>query len=137
MGVLHDMRSIAEGCEVAEAVRLVVPPGEYWWGGDAADGYRMPFADGYRADLRRPGDNQVMPLLVSSHGRYVWSDGPFTVEFAASALTIRPYGDGQIEVGSGGTSLRDGYVAAARHFMPGGRRAGRRHVHRPAVQPVD
>jgi alpha-glucosidase (family GH31 glycosyl hydrolase) len=119
---MRSMPPAGDWRETAEAVRIVVPPGEYWWGGDTSDGYRMPFADGYRADLRRPGDNQAMPLLVSSHGRYLWSDVPFTVEFTSSALKVRPYGDGRIEVGSGDASLRGGYLAAARHFMPRGGR---------------
>jgi alpha-glucosidase (family GH31 glycosyl hydrolase) len=115
---MRDTRLIADRRETTGGVRLAVLPGEYWWGGDTADGYRMPFADGYRADLRRPGDNQAMPLLVSSQGRYVWSDGPFTVELTGSALTVWPCGDAPIEVGSGEASLRGGYVAAARHFTP-------------------
>jgi alpha-glucosidase (family GH31 glycosyl hydrolase) len=63
-----------------------------------------------------------MPLLVSSHGRYLWSDRPFTVELADSVLTIRPYDGGTIEVGCGDASLRGGYLAAAGHFQPSGQR---------------
>jgi alpha-glucosidase (family GH31 glycosyl hydrolase) len=116
------MLPTADWSGTAEAHRLVVQPGEHWWGGDTSDGFRMPFADGYRADLRRPGDNQAMPLLVSSRGRYLWSDSPFTVELTGSALTVRPHDDGQMELGTGDASLRGGYVAAARHFKPAGGR---------------
>jgi hypothetical protein len=119
---LNDMPSATERTGTAEAYRLEVQPDEYWWGGDTADGYQMPFADGYRADLRRPSDNQAMPLLVSSHGRYLWSDSPFAIELSGSVLTVQPYADGTIEVGSGDASLRGGYVAAARHFKPSGGR---------------
>ena len=115
------MLPVAERSGTAEAYRLEVQAGECWWGGDTADGYQMPFADGYRTDLRRPGDNQAMPLLVSSHGRYLWSDSPFAVELSDSVLTVRPYG-GAIDVGSGDRSLRGGYLAAARHFKPRGGR---------------
>jgi alpha-glucosidase (family GH31 glycosyl hydrolase) len=119
---MRDTRSVAGWRQVADVVRIEVPPGEHWWGGDSSDGYRMPFADGYRADMRRPGDNQVMPVLVSSHGRYVWSDGPFAIEFTGSALAVRPHDGAQIEVGDGEASLRGGYLAAARHFAPNGQR---------------
>ena len=100
------MLPTADWSGTAEAHRLVVQPGEHWWGGDTSDGFRMPFADGYRADLRRPGDNQAMPLLVSSRGRYLWSDSPFTVELTGSTLTVRPHDGGQIELGTGDASLR-------------------------------
>lgn len=113
---------MADRADPGGAILLEVAPGEYWWGGDASDGYRMPFADGYRADLRRAGDNQAMPLLVSSHGRYVWSDYPFTIELADSALTLRPYDGARIEVGCGEPTLRGGYLAGARHFAPGAAR---------------
>lgn len=119
---MRDTRPVADWRERAEAVRLAVLPGEYWWGGDSADGYRMPFGEGYRADLRKPGDNQAMPLLVSSQGRYIWSEGPFTVEFTDSALTVEPLGHAGIEIGSGDASLRGSYRAAARHFKPSGGR---------------
>ena len=115
---MDDERPADDLGETARVLRLAVPRGEYWWGGDTADGYRMPLTDGYRADLRQPGDNQAMPLLISSAGRYLWSDIPFTIEFSGSVLTLEPYGDGRIEAGSGDASLRGGYLAAARHFAP-------------------
>src|ERR1700733_1727768 len=103
---MEGARPAAGRTGTAEAVEIAVPPGEYWWGGDTADGYRMPFADGSLADLRRPGDNQAMPMLVSSQGRYIWSDRPFTIEYAAAALKVRPQGGSRIEVGAGDASLR-------------------------------
>jgi alpha-glucosidase (family GH31 glycosyl hydrolase) len=72
-------------------VRLTVEPGEWWWGGAVADGTSMPFgARPHRRELATnagfvddptEGANQSAPLLVSSHGRYVWSDEPFTFAF--------------------------------------------------------
>jgi alpha-glucosidase (family GH31 glycosyl hydrolase) len=103
-------------------VRLEILPGEHWWGGDSSDGYRMPFTDGYHVDLREPGDNQAMPLLVSSRGRYLWSEDPLTIELDGSILLARRHGRAPIEVGGGEGSLRGGFVAAARHFAADGRR---------------
>jgi alpha-glucosidase (family GH31 glycosyl hydrolase) len=119
---MRDTSPVTGTRETAGVVRLEVSPGEYWWGGDTSDGYRMPFADAYRADLRRPGDNQVMPVLVSSHGRYVWSESPFAIEFSDSVLTIRAHDGAAIEVGHGDATLRGGYLAAASHFAPAGQR---------------
>jgi hypothetical protein len=119
---MRGTRSVAGWRQADGVVRLEVSPGEQWWGGDSSDGYRMPFADGYSADLRWPGDNQVMPVLMSSCGRYVWSESPFAIDFTRSALTVRPHDGARIEVGHGQPTLRGGYLAAARHFAPGGRR---------------
>ncbi|MYS82765.1 glycoside hydrolase family 31 protein [Embleya scabrispora] len=52
-------------------------PGEHWWGGAAADGRHMPFADGYEIDLRDVKANQGMPVLLSDHGRWVHCTRPF------------------------------------------------------------
>jgi hypothetical protein len=67
--------------------RLSVHADEWWWGGAVADGQLMPFgrfshsrnpatSAGFANDDNR-GANQSAPLLVSSAGRYVWSDRPF------------------------------------------------------------
>jgi alpha-glucosidase (family GH31 glycosyl hydrolase) len=103
-------------------VRLPVEDGEYWWGGATADGYRMPFADGYRADLRDLGGNQGMPLLVSSKGRYVWSDRPFAIEVSGGELLLRADTSAGIVVGSGHGDLPGAYRQVAEdRFAPDGR----------------
>ena len=53
-------------------------PGERWWGGGGGDGQNQPYGagDSARIDLRVHG-NTSSPLLVSSCGRYVWSEKPF------------------------------------------------------------
>ena len=53
--------------------------GEYWWGGVTALGSKMPYIQPMESfDLSsQNNNNQVVPLLLSSKGRYVWSDYPF------------------------------------------------------------
>ena len=48
---------------------------ERWWGGGGGDGQNQPYgaAPRSRVDLRLHG-NTSSPLLVSSCGRYVWSE---------------------------------------------------------------
>ena len=75
------------------ALTLRLRPGEGWWGGAVADGQSMPFGTlPHHRDLATnagsladawAGANQSAPLLLSSRGRYVWSDEPF----AANAHT--------------------------------------------------
>ena len=52
--------------------------GEKWWGGAVGLGARMPFEGDLRLfDLSAENlNNQNVPLLLSSEGRYIWSDKP-------------------------------------------------------------
>ena len=104
-------------------------PHERWWGGRTVDGHRAPFGDGrvFRVDLRHTGGNHAMPMLLSSHGRVVWSTDPFSVEFD---------GEGRLHTGpcdpplidatlprliETGSTLREAFAWASRHaFKPDG-----------------
>ena len=106
-------------------MRLSVKTDEWWWGGAVADGQEMPFgrvahrrnlatSAGF-ADNDLAGANQSAPLLVSSAGRYIWSDQPFSFAFD---------GDGGLELdghdivlGEEGSTLATAFqAAAAKHF---------------------
>ncbi|MDT0269047.1 glycoside hydrolase family 31 protein [Streptomyces sp. DSM 44915] len=107
---------------LGSAVTVPVATGEAWWGGVAADGLAMPFRDGYRADLRDLGGNQGMPLLLSSHGRTVWSDRPFAFEVAHGALHIRTDPAAGVVLAHDQGDLAGAYRSLARtHFPPRGR----------------
>ena len=107
-------------------LHLDLAPGEQWWGGAVADGQLMPFgATTHRRDLatnagqlERPGDgaNQSAPVLVSSAGRYVWSEHPFTFAFdGAGGLDVT--GTGVVE-GRAGDTLATAYRDVARRYFP-------------------
>lgn len=98
-------------------------PGEYWWGGVVALGSDMPYVKPLSSyDLGTQNDNnQVVPLLVSNKGRYVWSDYPFAFEVTASEIIMRSEHE-KVAVQTTGTTLREAYLAACReHFKPTGR----------------
>ncbi len=103
--------------------RITLLDDESWWGGASFDGVHMPFdaASDYRKDLRHINPNQAMPLLLSSKGRYVWSEGPFTFSFNSGVLTLMSR-DGDFEVREEIGSLREAFTqAASRHFTLNGR----------------
>ena len=91
--------------------------GERWWGGGGGDGQSQPYGAGNsrRIDLRTHG-NASSPLLVSSCGRYVWSEKPFAYEFRDGKLLID---SGAETVGcvQAGKTLKDAYLAAAKAHM--------------------
>ena len=110
---------------------LSVQAGEWWWGGAVADGQLMPFG---RAPHRRNlatsagfadddhgGANQSAPFLVSSAGRYVWSERPFTFAFdGVGGLEL----DGQdVVLGEAGCSLASAFRAAAAEHFPASNRS--------------
>jgi hypothetical protein len=104
----------------AERVEIKLLPDEYWWGGLARHGDQMPFhaQTVYRQSLHRTFlGNQAMPLLVSSKGRYLWSEEPFTFEFKDGWVfaedTVSP-----LIVGEGYANLRGAYLTASQRFFP-------------------
>jgi alpha-glucosidase (family GH31 glycosyl hydrolase) len=91
--------------------------GEQWWGGAAADGHEMPFQTGFRRDLRDAAKNQVMPLLVSNRGRYIWSDDPFAFE-VSDRIVIHPHDGTPIRVGDGYDDIAGALAAAGEAYFP-------------------
>lgn len=99
-------------------VRLEREEREFWWGGRIADGARYPFgSQAYKLDLARVrGENQLQPLLLSSAGRWVWSEEPFALVYDGGVLTLE--GGGEILTGRAGTTLREAALFCADRFYP-------------------
>jgi len=104
-------------------LELRLLPHEYWWGGLSRHGDQMPFdsASQYRQSLHQNLlGNQGCPLLVSSRGRYVWSEQPFTFEFKDGWLIVED-ALGPVIKGEGHGTLRGAYSdACTRYFSPSG-----------------
>ncbi len=107
-------------------------PGEVWWGGAVADGRLMPFGPvAHQRDLGASagmvesptvGANQSAPLLVSSAGRFLWSERPFTFSFDGNGA-FGATGGAELVLGSADEpSLRAAFrKASAEHFPASGR----------------
>ena len=103
---------------------MEIPPlkGEKWWGAIVGLADRMPYGRATPVyDLTKDNmNNQIEPLMISSAGRYVWSDEPFS--FAMCNDTLMVSGRGEILLEKGGTTLREAYLSASgRHFPPSGK----------------
>lgn len=96
---------------------------EKWWGGITGFGNTMPFASNTnKYELNKQNmNNQTSPLLVSSKGRYIWSDKPFTFLFSNDTIIIESNFE-TIEAIVAGTTLREAYKAVSqKHFPPTGK----------------
>lgn len=96
-------------------------PGECWWGGTVIHGDKMPFTEetDFDWDLRgmKPEGicNQTMPLLLSSKGRYIWSEDPFAFAFHQGTITL----EGEnVQLTVAGSTLKDAYLSAMRAHFP-------------------
>jgi len=112
--------AVPEHGAATRQVELRILPGEYWWGGIVRHGDRMPFSaeTAIREKLFDNLDgNQGCPLLLSSKGRFIWSEEPFSFEFKDGCLTVDT-ACGVVAVEEGHRHLRGAYHAASTRFFP-------------------
>lgn len=95
-----------------------IEEGEHWWIGVVTHGHFLPFPDGYEADLNANAyGNQAQPLLVSSKGRYVWSEEAFTIRRSGNRFTMEKP-SGVFILDRSGTTLKSAYMGASQRFFP-------------------
>ncbi|MEO9891946.1 glycoside hydrolase family 31 protein [Aurantibacter sp.] len=103
-----------------DKVEVEVLPGEFWWGGLSAIGHNTPYDVSTKVSHNLWGDNkgnQAQPLLLSSKGRYVWSESPIEYSFESGKLEVTTKAD-KIEFGSAGKNLRDAYDYSVENYFP-------------------
>jgi Glycosyl hydrolases family 31 len=101
-------------------VELTILQGEYWWAGITSIGHQMPYTATTVATIDMWGDNrgnQAQPLLLSSKGRYIWSEEPIKYDFNKGAITVSVK-EGKIFSGTAGTNLRTAFEYAAKTYFP-------------------
>jgi hypothetical protein len=116
--VLPDIGVLPCGGATASPTTIVIKDGEKWFGGAVNDAHLMPFKDGY--SLNMYGDtrgNQAAPLLVSTKGRFIWSEEPFKFSFSGGKLVISD-AKAALVIDSTATNLRGAAARAAQRFFP-------------------
>ncbi len=93
--------------------------GEKWYGGLTRLGHEMPFASETKLiDLSTShNSNQAAPLLLSSKGRYVWSERPFKFQFCNGALLLDSKAETLKPVKAGET-LKEAYLEVSKKYFP-------------------
>ncbi|WP_092754621.1 glycoside hydrolase family 31 protein [Hydrogenoanaerobacterium saccharovorans] len=99
------------------AVELRFLEKEYWYGGYVTEGVRQPY--GAESDVvldltQNSTPNQAMPLFVSTHGRWLWQDRGFPVQFKKGVIDCPD----DVEIGKAGDSLRTAYSGAMKKHFP-------------------
>lgn len=96
---------------------IVIKEGEKWFGGAVNDAHLTPFKNGYTLNLfGNTRTNQAVPLLLSTSGRYLWSEEPFQFTFNKNELIISN-NNGEITVDSLGKNLREAFLNASKKFF--------------------
>jgi len=105
-------------CSYAQTKTIQIKNGERWYGGAVTEGQQMPVKDGYTFNLfANTGGNQAAPLLLSTSGRYIWSDGPFTFTVKGDVLEITNAA-APVELDSIGHNLKEAFANAAKKHFP-------------------
>ncbi|RYU90284.1 glycoside hydrolase [Mucilaginibacter terrigena] len=106
------------GAQLCAQTTLAIKDGEKWYGGAVNEAHLMPFKDGYSYDMY--GDtrgNQAVPLLISTKGRFIWSEEPFKFAFEKNTLIISN-AKGALTIDSAAKDLRGAFSNAAKRFFP-------------------
>jgi alpha-glucosidase (family GH31 glycosyl hydrolase) len=103
-----------------DTLTLNIDMDEYWWGGLSAKGHEMPYDYNSEISYDMWGDNwgnQAQPLLLSSKGRYVWSEAPIKYTFESGKLSVSTQ-NGNIETGKAGNNLKEAYKFVCEKYFP-------------------
>ncbi len=97
---------------------ITIKDREKWFGGASNEAHLAPFKDGYSYDMYADTKgNQAAPLLVSTKGRFIWSEEPFKFTVANNKLIISN-AKGAVTIDSAGKNLREAFSNASKRFFP-------------------
>jgi len=104
-------------------MEIKILDGEYWWTGCVNDAHNAPYTVDSVGEFSMYGGkeaDQYAPVMVSSMGRYFWSDKPFTGKVNDGIISLDLLDEG--ELGEGYGNLRGAYLAVMKkHFAFNGK----------------
>ena len=98
-------------------MKIAFMENEFWYGTCVKFGLQMPIGPETELELdfrQNPTPNQAMPLLVSTKGRYLWSETGFRLKAAKGILEV----EDTCELGETGGHLREAYLVAMQKHFP-------------------
>lgn len=102
-----------------DSLHIEIGNNEFWWGGLSVDGHQMPYDKKTALHRNLYGNNygnQAQPLLISNHGRFIWSEEPIEYLIKDGYITVTT-DFGSIENGKPGETLPDVFRFASRRFF--------------------
>lgn len=97
---------------------ITIQPNEKWWGAFVGLGQDMPFGNLDLQDLSIQNyNNQNAPLLISSNGRYIWSDAPFKFSVHGNKINVISKAEA-LKTTQAGKTLRDAFLSASKLHFP-------------------
>ncbi|MET0636536.1 MAG: glycoside hydrolase family 31 protein [Chitinophagaceae bacterium] len=109
---------VALSQSIPDSATILTGSTEKWYGATVVGGTLMPFNNGFSLDLN--GDvkgNQAAPLLLSTDGRYAWSNSPFSFRVNEKSITIANLHD-TLVIGKAGSTLASAFREASNRFFP-------------------
>ena len=102
-------------------MKIRINENEVWWGIRSSDGHVQPLdaASTHKLDITTTtcGSDQFSPILLSSAGRAIYADHPFSAVFADGFIET----DADVTLSDGHDSLRGAYLHVMRaHIKPDG-----------------
>lgn len=113
--LLHCISSTAQN----NSITVPVIADELWWCGIINHGDKMPFSYSSAYSNSFFGNNegnQAQPLLLSSKGRYIWSEEPFRFSFVNGSITLQ--GAGKLDTGTVGNTLQSVQQYVRNKYFP-------------------
>ncbi len=100
-------------------IDIPIYEGEFWWCGEISNSHNFPFSD--KSDIRIDINgihecDQFAPLMLSSFGRYIWSEKPFAVTVKNGIMHFE--NNSEIILKSGYKNLKGAYLAAMNEHFP-------------------
>lgn len=119
--VLFFLLSVSYFAQAQQLQTLIidVDEDEFWWGGAVALGSKMPYVSELKSfNLSYDNlNNQVVPLLLSNKGRYVWGDKPFIFKVKGNKIELKSAYE-ELTIKRSGNSLRSAYLQASQDHFP-------------------
>lgn len=104
-------------------MKTKIADNEYWYGGIVHQGHLMPVGQNDDRVFDPDGPealDQCAPVYVSTAGRYLWSEAPFTLRVRDGILSAE--GEKEVILGETHGNLRESYLAVTgKYLKPTGR----------------
>ena len=101
-----------------KSMTIVLDSDEVAWAGVVMDGHLMPFTVPYEMNFYAENKrNQVQPLILTSKGKYFWSEKPFSFQINGTKLSINdPYAS--LIAGKNGNTLAQVQQFVRKKYFP-------------------